>query len=339
MGPRNSYLPAAFAVALFAATAGAQQSPLRIADVVYPTGTERAEGSDLSEVATRLSSDGRHVRFPLQITVQNNDNEARRFKLQVEVRGARPMPMTSVYSISPGESRQVAYSLDADFARSNRPSGVISAATPPTAAPVIVVPSNPVTAQIKLYSGDGTELDRQTFHILLRDSPTTVVRRFDRDLIVETAAVFVSPAKVVTASTVISNIGSVSWAFPGDVVFELQRGTPEAGLQPIGSKAMPTTRTLPLPRGLGVKGIDTVTTRLQTRVRSTGSANPGRIVSVNPPLKPGVWYTLTVSTSSASDLDPSNDSVRLMFILNDNFSVGDSRIERVTNRARVGAAR
>jgi hypothetical protein len=338
----------AVALACFfcASSAQAQKLNIRVSDVGYPTGTERAAEDSLNEVPVRVSADGRHVRFPLQITVRNDDNNAGRFKIQLWVRGARPLSVTPVYSISPGETRQIAYNLDADFAsRAASTSTVPGSTTLPAPTPVIVLPSNPVPAEIRVYSDAGTELDRRPFHILLRDSPSTVVRRFDRDLIVESATISISRpqaaggGRVVTAGGVISNNGSATWTFPGNVSFELQRGTPETGLAIIGARGMPTTRSLPLSRGLGTRGIDTVTTRLQTRVRATGPTNPGQIIRVNPPLRPGVWYTLTVSTASASDLDPSNDSVQLIFMLNNDMSISDSRIERVTNRARVAPAR
>lgn len=344
----NALLPRVVAMTfmLCAGSAEAQKLQITVADVVYPTGTERVEGDDMYEVPVRVSADGRRARFPLQITVRNDDNQSGRFKVQLWVRGARPLSVSPVYSISPGETRQIAYNLDADFAAASRSTSTVPGSiTLPSPTPVIVLPSNPVPAEIRLYSDDGTELDRRPFHILLRDSPSTVVRRFDRDLIVESATISVSrpqPAggsRIVTASAVISNAGSVTWGFPGNVSFELQRGTPETGLAIIGARGMPTARSLPLPRGLGTRGIDTVTTRLQTRVRTTGPTNPGQIIRVNPPLRPRVWYTLTASTSSASDLDPSNDSVQLIFTLNEDMSLGESRIERVTNRARVAPAR
>ena len=59
------------------------------------------------------------------------------------------------------------------------------------------------------------------------------------------------------------------------------------------------------------------------------------ILKVAPPLRPGIWYTLTVSTASEADLDPTNDSVRFIFILNDDMAIRESRVVRVTNRIRV----
>jgi hypothetical protein len=329
---------------LFGGAAQAQDRSVRIFGVGYPTGTDRPDSGDVFQVPVRISADGRHARFPLQITVRNDENDQARFKLQVVVNGARPMPVTSVYTVSPGEVRQVAYNLDADFASGSEPAspGGVMLSTP---TPIIVLPTNPVRAEIRLYTAEGTELDRRPFEILLRDSPRTLVRRFDRDLLVENAAISVSRrqpvggARIVTASAVISNNGSMTWGYPGNISFELQRGTPETGLETIGAPGMPTARSLPLPRGLAARGIDTVTARLTTRLRSTGPIRGGEIIRVDPPLRAGVWYTLTVATSSPSDLDASNDSVQLVFMVNDDMSMRESRLVPVTNRVRVVPAR
>jgi hypothetical protein len=342
MGPVNSGLlprAAALGVAFWASAARAQTRDLQILGVDYPPGTQQSATGDSSEVPVRISSDGRHARFPLQISIRNNSNDPARFKVQMVVTGARRLPVTPVYSVASGEVRRISYDLDADFAATSAPSpGGVSSL--PASTPPIVLPGNPVLAEIRLLSDASVELDRSTFHILLRETPRSIVRRVDRDLILEDAMISIARPPgggqgIVTASAVISNNGSSTWGFPGDVSFELQRGTPETRLQIMGASGMPTTRSLPLPRGLPVGGIDTVTTRLLTRLRSTGGPiRPGEIIRVNPPLRARAWYTLTVSASSESDTDPSNDSVRLVFMLNDDMSIGESRIVRVPNRVR-----
>jgi hypothetical protein len=339
MRPVNPWLlirAAVLVVTYTANAAHAQTGDLRIVGVEYPPGTDTSAAGDFDEVPVRLTSDGRHARFPLQITVRNDANESLRFRLQFVVRGARPIPVTTLYSVSSGEARRTSVNLDVDFAAGSASS--TRGVTVPGATPTVNLPTNPVQAEIRLLSSDDVELDRNTFHILVREPPRLVVRRIERDLIVEEAMISIARAaaggqRVVTAAAVISNNGSSTWGFPGDVAFELQRGTPDTRLEIIGSSGMPTVRSLPLPR-LAVGSVDTISTRLLTRVRSTAPLRPGELIRVNPPLRAGVWYTLTVSTSSASDLDPSNDAVRLVFMLNDDMSIGESRIVRETSRVR-----
>lgn len=342
MAPVNPWLlprAAALGVAFWASAAQAQSPNLQIFGVGYPTGTQQSASGDIYEVPVRLSSDGRHARFPLQVSVRNNTNEPARFKVQMVVSGARRMPVTPVYSVAAGEVRRISYDLDADFAAASEPSSS-GGSSLPAPTPIIILPGNPVLAEIRLLSDAGVEQDRSTFHILVRATPRSVVRRVERDLIVEDAMIsvarpLVGGQRLVTVGAVISNNGSSTWGFPGDISFELQRGTPETRLEIIGSSGMPTVKSLPLPRGMAVGDVDTVTTRLLTRLRSRGPIRPGEIIRVDPPLRAGVWYTLTVSTSSPSDLDPSNDSVRLVFMLNDDMSIRESRSDRVTNRVRV----
>jgi hypothetical protein len=313
------------------ATAGVpQEANLRIYGIGFGAGSRRPEGSELIELPVTMSEDGRHARFRLMVSVRNYGPATARYKLHVQVAGRGSATGSPLFDVAKNAVRREAYDVDLDFAL---PSGI-----------AVVLPGNPVRADLLLLDEDGRELGRKAFNLILRPFPRATPRRLRTDLRVEEARFVYRPGRNagifqikphVSAEARIRNVGTETWGFRGDVSLHLQIGTPETRLEDLGERGMPTAKSLPLPRGLTAGSDSTISTPLETRLRATSPIGGSRIIEITPPLRAGVWYTLTVSTSSEADLDPSNDSVRLIFMLNDDLTIRESRTVRVTNRVRV----
>jgi len=302
---------------------------LRIFGIGFPAGARTS--SDSTELPVIMSEDSRHARFRLTISVRNYGSAPGRYKLQV-IAGRARSAASPVYEVVNGVARREPYDIDLDFGADN------------TGTTVYLPPRNPVRASLLLFDGDGREIERRDFYLILRFPTVTPPRvPLRTDLTVETASLIYTPARAeglvrilpsVTASMTIRNVGSETWGFRGDAVLHLQLGTPETRLEELGDAGMPTEKVLPIPTGISRREIETVSGHLETRYRNL-SPFGDRIIRRTPPLRPGTWYTLTAYTSSEADLDPTNDSVRFVFMLNDDMSIRESRTVRVTNRVRV----
>jgi hypothetical protein len=309
----------------------AQEATLRIYGVGYGEGAHRADGSDLTEIPVEVSND-RHVRFRLTVSVRNFGTVASSYKLQVRAWRARSAA-SPVYEVEKGVARREPYDVDLDFGSGG--------GDPYT---VYVPPRNPVRAELLLFNADGREIGRRAFNLILSfpRSPTEPPT-LRRDLTVESARLVYTPVREfrvgrirehVDAFMTIRNVGSETWGFRGTAMLLLQLGTPETRLEDLGAPGMPTERSLPLPTGLSPRALNTVSALLETRFRNEVRIGPA-IVRGTPPLRPGTWYTHTAAIASEADLDPTNDAVQFVFMLNDDKSIRESRTVRVTTRVRV----
>ena len=315
---------------LLTISVAAQEPTLRIYGVGYGEGSRRTEGSDLISVPVTMSEDGRHARFRLVVSVRNYGTASASYKLQV-IAGRARAGVSPLLEVGKGTTRREAYDVDLAFGDGS----------PST---VFVLPPNPVRADLVLFDGDGRELGRRGFNLILSFSRTGADRRTLRtDLMVESARLVYTPAREfrvgrtearVQAFMTIRNVGSETWGFRGNASLHLQQGTPETRLDDIGAPGMPTDKILALPTGLSPHAVNTLSAVLETRLRNTTRIG-STILRVSPPLRPGVWYTLTASTSSEADLDPSNDAVQFVFMLNDDMTIRESRMVRMTTRVRV----
>ena len=310
----------------------AHAQEIRIFGISYPEGSRRPSADQPMEIPLRLTPDERYARFPLTVSVRNYRSTAAQYQLHLRLESRGRVSRSPSLDVAPGSVRREPYDITIDFGQYwDAPEPTPGTSFPaPTA--ILLPPSNPVRATLRLLSESGAVLDSQSFNLILSQPPSPPRRA--TDLAMEKVE-FVSRSGSMYARLVFRNVGRQTWGFRGDASAHLQAGTPETRLDDIGAEGMPTMPRADLPGGLEVNDVDSVMLRLETRLMRTGPIGGGRLMRVTPPLRPGQWYTLTGWTSSEADLDPSNDSVRLIFMLGEDMTIRESRWTRVTNRVRV----
>ena len=247
--------------------------------ITFGDGPRRPEGSELIELPVTMSDDGRYARFRLMVSVRNYGVAAARYKLLVQLEGRGRAAHSPIFEVAKGAVRREAYDVELDFAYESR-SGAGTGGGLASPTPVIVLPNNPVLANLFLLDPKGNGLERKPFNLILRSAPRRAPRR--ADLTVEEPRLVYTPerrrrgevvsSRHVEAHARIRNVGSEIWGFQGDVYFHLQSGTPETDLDDLGERGMPTLRSLPLPAGLASGASSAVSTALQTRCGLTSQS-------------------------------------------------------------------
>ena len=302
----------------------AQESNLKIFGISYGSGVRTSDTR--TELTGTFSEDGRHAKFSLTVSVRNYGSKPARYKLQVQMeRGARS-DILGDFDVAAGAVRRNENYFTIDFAGVGGPFSI------PLPEPV-----TQARAEVVLLNQEGRVLDRR---------PVQVVLRFPRkrtDLRLEDVRIDFAPFRVeggvgilpMTGQATIRNVGTDTWGFNATVMFRLQRGTPETELNDIrGERGRPILEQVRLPGGIATGE----TRRVSAELRKWTAVNyptERRVIAGGPQLESSIWYTLTVATSSEADLDLSNDSMQLVFMLNDRRTIQETRTIRVTNRVRV----
>jgi hypothetical protein len=134
------------------------------------------------------------------------------------------------------------------------------------------------------------------------------------------------------------NMGHGVWGREATLTFALARGTPDRGFEaltePCGADcSRAVARTVSVPRGIASGARSAVRGRIIRRPASATLSLP----SIPLGLRFGEWYTIEIALQSRADGNATNDRLLLMFVLDEQGKVVESRTERPTGPARSHA--
>jgi hypothetical protein len=303
----------------------AQEPNLRIFGISFGSGVRTADTR--TELTGTFSEDGRYATFSLTVSVRNYGSKPARYKLQVQMeRGARS-DVLGDFDVAAGAVRRNEHYFRIDFAGVGGPFAI-----------PLPEPLSRARAEVVLLNQEGRVLERKPFEVVLK------FPRKRTDLRVEGVQILFEDGRTVwgrdgrwglqslpkIGHVTIRNVGTDTWGFRGAAILYLQRGTPETSLEDLGEPGV--REQVGLPRGIPPGETRSVSKEL---LESARLPETGEILRIGPRLQLGTWYTLTVSIASEGDLNPFNDALQFVFMLDRSDHIQESRTIRITNRVRI----